>query len=166
MRTNTISEGIGTVQRCDKIQWAYPWCHIMDQRLRGYGRCSNTRNHCCTKKYHSRRFVRYLREFYALGFKFRLWYGPLFSSKSSENWRYFFVMHSKKLYCVSYETIFRSVASEQTEKWTEAKESVAIAIGNMLFDIFLDDATQSAQNSDVSNDIRFTHCDPLPACCC
>ena len=59
-----------------------------------------------------------------------------------------------KPYTVSFETIFMSVFSERTDKWTEAKRCAAIAIGHVLYDAFLGDVADCARNFIDSNSIR------------
>ena len=58
-----------------------------------------------------------------------------------------------KPYTVSFETIFMSVFSERTDKWTEGKRCAAIAIGYVLSDVF-GDVAECARNFIDSNFIR------------
>lgn len=62
--------------------------------------------------------------------------------------------HGRRPYTVSKNTIFMSVASEETTKWTSSKESAAIAIGHIVFDTFLEDVAPYLRTFIDSNKIR------------
>ncbi|EFX80507.1 hypothetical protein DAPPUDRAFT_318630 [Daphnia pulex] len=62
--------------------------------------------------------------------------------------------HRRQPYTVSKNTIFMSVASEETTKWTSSKGSAAIAIGHIVFDTFLQDVTPNLRTFVDSNKIR------------
>jgi hypothetical protein len=62
--------------------------------------------------------------------------------------------HGRRPYTVSKNTIFMSMASEQTTKWTSSKRSAAIAIGHIVFDTFLQDVAPNLRTFIDSNNIR------------
>lgn len=62
--------------------------------------------------------------------------------------------HGRRPYTVSKNTIFMSMASEETTKWTSSKRSAAIAIGHIVFDTFLHDVAPNLRTFVDSNKIR------------
>jgi hypothetical protein len=62
--------------------------------------------------------------------------------------------HGRRPYTVSKNTIFMSMASEQTTKWTSSKRSAAIAIGHIVFDTFLQNVAPNLRTFIDSNNIR------------
>jgi hypothetical protein len=62
--------------------------------------------------------------------------------------------HGRRPYTVSKNTIFMSMASEETTKWTSSKRSAAIAIGHIVFDTFLQNVAPNLRTFIDSNNIR------------